>query len=169
MTRHKTLAASFLVALFMCAGSAHATDISGIITTTLTITDNSKLVGDVVCTVTGGPCIAFGASGLTLDLNGYSMTGLGDPLAGCAGPAGPGENGILVNALKDIVIRGLGVVQQFRTQGIVINNSTGVTVTGVTMSTNCASGVIVIGGSDHLLEGNVSVRNGSPGAPCGGI
>jgi len=61
------------------------------------------------------------------------------------------------------------VVQRFRNQGIVLNNSTGVTVTGVTMSTNCFSGVIVIGGSDHLLEGNVSVRNGSPGAPCGGI
>jgi hypothetical protein len=169
MTRHKTVAAVFLVALFVCAGSAHATDISGIITTTLTITDNSKLAGDVVCTVTGGPCIAFGASGITLDLNGYSMTGLGDPLAGCAGPAGPGEAGILVNALKDIVIRGLGVVQQFRNQGIQLLNSTNVAVTGVTMSTNCFSGVIVIGGSDHLLEGNVSVRNGSPTAPCGGI
>lgn len=169
MTRKKTLAASFLTALFVCAGSAHATDISGIITTTLTITDNSRLVGDVVCTVTGGPCIAFGASGLTLDLNGYSMTGLGDPLAGCAGPAGPGEAGILVNALKDIAIRGFGVIQQFRSQGIQLQNSTNVTVTGVTMSTNCFSGVILIGGSDHLLEGNVSVRNGSPTAPCGGI
>ena len=96
-------------------------------------------------------------------------TGLGDPLAGCAGAAGPGEAGILVNSLKDIVIRGLGVVQQFRSQGIQLQNSTGVTVTGVTMSTNCLSGVIVIGGSDHLLEGNISVRNGSPTAPCGGI
>jgi len=169
MTPKKTLAASFLTALFVCAGNARASDISGVITTTLTITDNSRLVGDVVCTVTGGPCIAFGASSLTLDLNGYSMTGLGDPLAGCAGPAGPGEAGILVNALKDIVIRGLGVVQRFRSQGIVLNNSTGVTVTGVTMYTNCFSGVILIGGSDHLLEGNISVRNGSPGAPCGGI
>ena len=169
MTPKKTLAASFLTALFVCAGNARASDISGVITTTLTITDNSKLVGDVVCTVTGGPCITFGASGLTLDLNGYSMTGLGDPLAGCAGPPGPAEAGILVNALKDIVIRGLGVVQQFRSQGIQLQNSTGVTVTGVTMSTNCFSGVIVIGGSDHLLEGNISVRNGSPGAPCGGI
>ena len=169
MTRHKTLAVSFVIALFVCTGSVYATDISGIITTTLTLTDNSRLVGDVVCTVTGGPCIAFGASALTLDLNGYSMTGLGDPLAGCAGPAGPGEAGILVNALKDIVIRGLGVVQQFRNFGILLLNSTSGTVKGVTMSNNCFSGVILIGGSDYLLEGNVSVRNGAPNAPCGGI
>ena len=52
MTRHKTIAATFLIALFVCTGNVYATDISGIITTTLTITDNSKLVGDVVCTVT---------------------------------------------------------------------------------------------------------------------
>src|ERR1700724_120617 len=109
--------ASFSVALFVCIGSARAEDISGAISATLTISGDTKLVGDVVCTVTGGPCIAFGASGLTLDLNGYSMTGLGDPLAGCAGAAGPGETGILVNSLKDIVIRGLGVVQRFRSQG----------------------------------------------------
>src|SRR5690349_8566314 len=53
------------------AQSAQATDISGTIATTLTIYDNSRLVGDVTCTVTGAPCIAFGAPGLTLKLNGF--------------------------------------------------------------------------------------------------
>jgi hypothetical protein len=161
--------ALLLVVSFVWTGSGHATDISGTITTTLTITDNSRLVGDVVCTVTGAPCIAFGASGLTLDLNGYKMTGPGDPLAVCAGSPSPGEAGILVNALKDVVIRGLGIVQQFRFGGILLQNSTGATVTGVTTSTNCFSGVFVIGGSDNLVEGNVSVRNGHPGNACGGI
>src|SRR3984893_18967977 len=98
MTRQKTIAAPFLIALFVRTGNVYATDISGIIPTTLTITDNSKLVGDVVCTVTGGPCIAFGASGLTLDLNGYSMTGLGDPQATCARSTIPNEVGVMVNA-----------------------------------------------------------------------
>ena len=149
--------------------SAYATDISGTISTTLTISEDSRLVGDVTCAVTGAPCIAIAASGVTLDLNGYSLTGLGDSLAGCAGAQGPGESGIFVNSLKDIVIRGLGVVQRFRNQGILITNSTGVTVTGVTVSTNCWSGIYVAGGSDNLVESNISVRNGHPVNPCGGI
>jgi hypothetical protein len=36
----------------------------------LTITENSQLVGDVTCTVTGAPCITFGAPGIALKLNG---------------------------------------------------------------------------------------------------
>jgi len=160
---------SWLATLFLCAGSARATDISGTITATLTITENSRLVGDVQCTVSGAPCISFGASGLTLDLNGYSITGLGDPVTGCGGAATGNEYGISVNMLNNIVVRGLGVVQRFRNQGIFLANSTGSTVTGVTMSTNCASGIIVVGGSDNLLDGNISVRNGNAGSPCGGI
>jgi len=155
--------------LALASASAYATDISGTISSTLTISENSRLVGDVNCAVTGAPCITFGASGITLDLNGYTLTGLGDPLAGCAGPPGPGETGILVNSLKDIVIRGLGVVQRFRNQGILITNSTGATVSGVTVSTNCWSGIYVSGGSDNLVESNTSVRNGHPVNPCGGI
>jgi hypothetical protein len=80
-----------------------------------------------------------------------------------------GEAGIFVNAQKDVVIRGPGLLQQFRNFGILLLNSTSGTVKGVTMSNNCFSGVILIGGSDYLLEGNVSVRNGAPNAPCGGI
>jgi len=159
----------FLVAVLACSGTSYATDISGTITTTLTIMDNSRLVGDVTCTVKGAPCIAFGASGLTLDLNGFAMTGIGDGVAGCAGSGNAGEFGIDVNSFNDVVIRGLGLVQQFRNSGIRINNSTGSTVSGVTMSTNCFSGIILIGGSGHLVENNTSVRNGLPAAPCGGI
>jgi hypothetical protein len=170
MTRLKIVAGSesLLVALLWCAGSAPAKDISGTIATTLTITEDSQLVDDVTCTVTGAPCIAIGAPLVTLELNGFTMTGQGDPQAACAS-SGPNEAGILVNAQKDFVIRGPGLVQQFRNFGIQLQNSTGGTVKGVTMSNNCASGVIVIGGSDHLLQGNVSVRNGAPTAPCGGI
>jgi hypothetical protein len=172
--RLKLLWFAFLSPLLACTGTAYATDISGTIATTLTIMDNSRLVGDVTCTVIGGPCIVFGASGLTLDLNGHSMTGLGDPLASCAGvpfPPGPtgGEAGILANGMANVVIRGLGLVQRFRMFGINLNNSTGATVTNVTLSTNCFSGIILNGGSGHLLQGNTSVRNGNPNAPCGGI
>jgi hypothetical protein len=162
--------ASYPVALLVCAGGAHAADISGTISTTLTIMDNSKLVGDVSCTVTGAPCISFGASGLTLDLNGYSITGLGDPQTGCNGAATANEAGILVNMLQNVVIRGLGLVRQFRNTGVLILGGSGNTVTGVTASTNCASGILLGGGStDNLIENNVSVRNGNLTATCGGI
>lgn len=158
-----------LVALCLCAGNARAADISGTITSTLTIMENSRLVDDVTCTVSGASCIAFGASGLTLDLNGFSMTGLGHPQTGCGGSATGNEYGISVSGFNSVVIRGPGVVQRFRNQGIFLSNSTGSTVTGVTMSTNCASGIILVGGSGHLLDGNVSVRNGNAASPCGGI
>ena len=171
MTRLKTLTwlVSLLVALLVCARSAHATDISGTISTTLMILEDSKLVGDVTCTVSGAPCIAFGAPGVALDLNGFNITGLGDPLTGCAGTSTAGEIGIDVNGLRDIIIRGLGLVQRFRYAGIRLNNATGVTVTGVTTSTNCWSGIWAVGGGDHTLERNVAVRNGSLTNPCGGI
>ena len=171
MTRLKTLTwfASFLVALLVCTRSAYAADISGTITTTLTIMENSKLVGDVICTVTGAPCIAFGGSGLTLDLNGFSMTGLGDALTGCAGTSAAGEIGIDVDGLRDVIIRGPGAVQRFRNHGIRLNNSTGATVTDVTASTNCLAGIFVPGGAGNVLERNVAVRNGHLSNPCGGI
>jgi hypothetical protein len=159
-----------LIALFLAfAGSGYAKDISGTIATTLTITDNSRLVGDVTCIVVGTPCIAFGASGLTLDLNGYSVTGLGNAVTGCVGNGTAGEFGIDVNGVNNVIIRGLGLIQQFRNSGIRVNNSTDAMVSGVTMSTNCFAGIILIGGSGHVVENNVSVRNGNPGVPCGGI
>ncbi|PWU04811.1 MAG: hypothetical protein C5B51_16085 [Terriglobia bacterium] len=161
--------AAFLGAFTLCSPSARATDISGTISTTLTITENSRLVGDVTCTVTGAPCISIGAAGVTLDLNGYTMTGLGDAQSACGSGGGPAalEDAIDVNAQTGITIRGPGLVQQFRRFGIRFLNSMGGVVTGVTASTNCFSGIFLTGGSGHLLENNIAVRNGDPNNPCG--
>jgi hypothetical protein len=161
-----------LSVFFACAGSVQATDIGGTISTTLTITENSQLVDDVTCTVTGAACIAFGAAGLTLDLNGFTMTGLADPATSCFGgavAATGGEFGIFVNGFNNATVQGPGLVQRFRAQGIQLNNSSGSTIRDVTSSTNCASGFQVNNGSNNLLENNVSVRNGHPVSPCGGI
>ena len=158
-----------LVMALVSAGAGYATDISGNISTTLTIMDNSRLVGDVTCTVSGAPCIVIGAAGVTLDLNGYTITGQGDAHTGCAGAAVGSEIGILVNNLSNVTIRGLGMVQQFRNFGIQLLTSTGVTVADVTSSTNCTSGIIVTGGSNNVLQNNISIRNGTVGNACGGI
>ena len=172
MARWNTLTRLTLlpVALLASTGSTRAADISGAITTTLTIMDDSKLVGDVSCTVSGAACIAFGASGLTLELNGFSLTGRGDPQTGCSGASTAGEIGILANGLKDVIIRGPGRVEQFRNFGIQLLNTTGGTIADVTVATNCMSGIFVSGGSaNNVVERNVSIRNGHLTAACGGI
>lgn len=137
--------------------------------------EDSRLVGDVTCTVSGLPCIAVAASDITLDLNGFTVTGLGNALTGCGG--GPStfafiaeaEHGILVNGQTGVTIRGPGLIQRFRGPGIFALNSNRVTVTGVTASTNCLSGILFASGSDNRIEGNVAVRNGNGTFPCGGI
>jgi hypothetical protein len=168
------LLAALLNTVWICAGVTQARDIGGIIATTLTITEDSQLVDDVTCTVNGAPCIVIGASGITLDLNGFTMTGLADSETACGG--GPSafppvvEDGIDVNAQTGVTIRGPGLVQRFRGPGIYSHdNGRSLTITGVTVSTNCFSGILVGGGSGHELSGNIAVRNGNNGFPCGGI
>jgi hypothetical protein len=102
-------------------------------------------------------------------LNGFTMTGRADPQTGCSGISIANEVGIEANAQSNAAVVGPGVVQQFRSHGVRLLNSTGVKVTGVTMSTNCSSGIIVQGGSLNEVEGNTAIRNGNLGAPCGGI
>jgi hypothetical protein len=158
------------VSLVLIAGTASASDIRGTISSTLTITDNSQLVGDVTCTVTGAACISFGAPGIALKLNGFSITGQADATTGCAGGNVAGESGILVNGIRGAVIQGPGVVQRFRQEGIQISGgSARVLVTLVTASTNCRSGIFVNASSDNDIEANTSVRNGNTANPCGGI
>lgn len=173
MTVERLLRTASVLCLFhVSLVGIHAEEISGTISTTRTIMDDSKLVGDVTCTVTGAACIAFGAAGLTLDLNGFSMTGRADPVTACFGgaiAATGGEFGIFVNGFNNVTVRGPGLVQRFRAQGIQLNNSSGSTVKDVTSSTNCASGLQVNNGSNNVLENNVAIRNGHPTAACGGI
>ena len=158
-----------LVLLFV-SSTASATDIRGTISSTLTITEDSQLVGDVTCTVMGAACVSFGASGIALKLNGFSITGLADPVTGCGGANNTlVESGIDVSNQRGAVIQGPGVVQRFRSSGIRLNTSTRVLVTLVTSSTNCMAGVWVIGGSDHEIVSNTFARNGNVTLPCGGI
>jgi hypothetical protein len=128
-----TWLAAFLGALFVCAGSAPAVDIGGAISTTLTITEDSQLIDEVTCTVTAAPCINIGASHVTLELNGFTMTGQADPKTGCSGApstfAPPAvEDGIDVDGQSGVAIRGPGLIQRFRNAGIFLSKSTGVRV-----------------------------------------
>ena len=146
--------------------------ISGPISATRIITQNTRLVGDVTCTVQAAPCIQFGAPNIKLNLNGFTITGLGDPSTGCQGNQVPGfsEVGVMANGQSDLTIQGPGVVQRFRSTGILLtNNSSRILVTQVTASTNCSSGIQLINSVDNRIEANVSVRNGTTMIPCGGL
>ena len=164
---------SGLFALWICVGAAAARDISGSISSTLTITDDSQLVGDVTCALSGAPCIQINASSVALKLNGFTITGEADPETACGGgqiTESGAISAITVAGQTDVTIQGPGVIRQSRGFGIVIgNNSARVKVTGVTLFTNCRSGIFVSSASENELTGNVAIRNGSPNAPCGGI
>src|SRR5580700_4334200 len=91
-------------ALLLCAGRTHATEISGTISTTMTIYDDSELVGDVTCMVVGGPCIQFGASGIKLRLNGHTIT---ESSPGCT-QSTSSDDGIDVIKEQGVAILGPG-------------------------------------------------------------
>lgn len=163
--------ANFLGALLLGVGLAQATDIKGVISSTLTILEDSQLVGDVTCETVDQACIAFGASGIQLNLNGFTITGPAEPPSNCVTTAEflPAD-GIRVVNQSQVTILGPGLVQKFRRHGIFGQASTEVTVRGLVSSHNCFSGYLLAGVSGSLVEGSVFVRNSIASAelPCGG-
>jgi parallel beta-helix repeat protein len=154
---------------FLAADVLHAEDIEGTIVRTLLLTEDSRLVGDVTCRVEGAACIAFGAPGITLSLNGFTMTGLANATTGCSGANVTGEFGINTNNQTDVGIRGPGVVQRFRANGILFAGTVRGRIEGVTASTNCLSGILVNATSSQIrVDANVLVRNGAVTTPVGG-
>src|SRR5712691_8151245 len=72
LRRRKTMKRSpfpmVVLLMLLGSGAAHATDISGTISSTLTIFEDSQLAGDVSCTMVGTPCVVFGAPDIVLSL-----------------------------------------------------------------------------------------------------
>jgi hypothetical protein len=156
--------------MMTCASLVLAAKISGTVTATVKIAEDSQLTGDVICQVTGAPCISFTVSHVSLDLNGYTITGQNDPRTACSGAGTGTESGILSSGQTGVTVRGPGIVENFKGHGIVLNSTTASTITGVTTATNCFSGIFLTGGSSlNELDGNISIRNGNGTAPCGGI
>src|SRR5260370_311063 len=120
-----------------CVRPAQATDLSGTITNTVTIFDDSRLVGDVTCAVPltlngGNPCIAFGTDHIKLRLNGHTITGGVTPPTGCSLPTDSNFGvGILVAGRADVEIQGPGGIQRFERAGILLSSSDHTTVTKI--------------------------------------
>jgi hypothetical protein len=167
-------------ALVLCAGRTSAMEISGTISSTLTIYDNSELTGDVICTVMptmagSNPCIAFGADHITLRLNGHTITGPVTPPTGCSLPS-DSMFGVGIAAIDrtDVKLEGPGIVRHFHRWGILIgltgHPSSRVAVKGMTADHNCWSGMQTFATTDSTFEKNTFVDDagGSNGASCGG-
>lgn len=166
------LAALMIVAMALMESAAYADRVSGTITRTFVIVEDTDLIGDVTCTVEGAACFSFGASNVELRLNGFTITGRADAITACGGTVTANEFGITTNGQNNVSVRGAGLIQRFRNQGVIVAGSTNARVEGITASTNCASGIFVNAASfGTLVQGNVSVRNGSstPGFTCGGV
>jgi hypothetical protein len=176
-----TISVFCVLGLLVCGVQAEATDISRTILTTLTITEDSQLVGDVTCEVPltmpgANPCISFGADHITLRLNGHTITGPitfapPTPTTGCSLTTDSKYGvGILANNRTDVKIEGPGIIQYFERWGILLSSSSQVTVKKVTVFRNCWSGMQTGSVSDSTFEENVfaSDAGGSNGASCGG-
>jgi hypothetical protein len=165
--------ALFVFALSGSSAAAAADRVSGTLTRTYMIVEDTDLTGDITCDVAANTaCFAFAAPNVELRLNGFSITGRGDAATGCAGGVAAGEAGVITNNMQNVTVRGPGLVHRFRGDGVTVGGSRDARVLNLTLSTNCMSGVRVLATSfGTLIEGNTSVRNGSsmPGLLCGGI
>lgn len=131
-----------LATVVFSEASAWADRVSGVLTRTYVVVEDTDLVGDVTCNVGSNPCFSFGASDVELRLNGFTITGQADPVTACRGATFAGEAGILTNGMNNVTVRGPGLVQRFRRWGVHVGGgSTNVRIDGITASTNCASRV----------------------------
>jgi hypothetical protein len=173
LTRSLALGAVLTASLTFVVPALAADEVSGVITRTYVIVENTDLIGDVVCDVANNTaCFSFGAPNVELRLNGFSITGRGDATTGCGGGFANGEAGVITNSQAGVSVRGPGLIQRFRGDGVTVGGSTNATVQDLTLSTNCMSGVRVLATSfGTLVQANVAVRNGSsnPNLLCGGI
>jgi parallel beta-helix repeat protein len=155
------------------------TEIHGVISTTLTITEDSKLTGDVVCEqLDNGPCIRFGGPNIKLSLNGFTMTGLANdpPGTNCVDAVSFPEADGIESKFDEVQIEGPGLVQRMRRHGIgLLGTSTDpvekAQVKKITSHQNCFSGIFMGSVNNTLVEEVVSARNTAASSfrPCGGV
>jgi hypothetical protein len=114
------------------------------------------LAKNLTYTATTDNAITVNASDVTLDLNGFCLTGPGKT-------SGSHNEGISINAgLTNVEIRN-GSVKSFGYYGIQAASCTGIRVIGLRVSDNGAAG-IWMAGFDHLVVGCSAFNNGSFGA-----
>ncbi len=113
------------------------------------------LAKNLTYTPTTGNAISVTASDVTLDLNGFCLTG--------PGKASGGNYGITINGgVTNVEIRN-GTVKAFGNNGVHTGNGYGIRIIGLRASDNGASGVW-LAGFDHLVAGCSLLNNQTFGA-----
>lgn len=119
------------------------------------ITEDTTLDGDLICA--GGPALVVTADNVTLDLDGHTVSGHLDTVAG-----GPG---ILLRGVRGVTVR-KGTLQHFGA-GVVIDGGGGNVVQNLTVQDNVGAvggdfgdGIVIDGSSENRIEGNTVARNG---------
>lgn len=142
-----------LFALLLAAG-AQGANISGTITTTLTITGQNTLTGNVQCNIpAGSTCIKFGADNTELNLNNFTIRG-------DLGPCGPNRTAIDTNGHDNANIHGPGLLTLFSGNGIILSGSNSV-VHQVVLTYFCFNGIVVDsfegpGGNNSVSQNSIS-------------
>ena len=126
------------------------------------VSESLTLVSDISCSNAGdvGLTVAAGASGITIDLNGHSVTGARKERS----------IGVLVDAGASNITVVNGTIASFE-RGVVISNSTGVVVSGLAVRNNRRDGVTVRNSSDVTVAGNElnGNTNGLVGSDTGNL
>src|SRR5262245_34658768 len=101
------------------------------------------MTNDVSGAPNQGVCMIITASDVTLDCNGFKMTGAQDG-------AGVATNGPLTN----VTVKNCSGISQYST-GISFNATDNSTITNVTASDNLTQGIVISSGSNNVLTNNV--------------
>ncbi len=149
------------------AAQAGSSTISGV--GPFTLTDDTELVGDIDCTGlsatdSAADCILFGTDEITLELNGFTITGPEPQL--CTDAVGP--DGVDTAGNPDAEIKGPGKVTRFNV-GIHINGSDDSKVREVVAIRNCLNGILVNPSDNVEIRENIVLNTFNPPAACGGI
>jgi hypothetical protein len=145
-------ASAKLTGRFLGTGLAQATTIPSTISSTLTITTDSHLTGNVACTVTGAPCIKFGANGIKLKLNGFIITGNGGRNSCTLNFT---DTGIDTNLKNNVSIQGPRLVRRFNFVDIVVSGNNSM-VEGVAITSSCLEGIRVLGSNNEVERNSIS-------------
>ena len=114
------------------------------------------VVADLVCPVAGEPCtcIRVRSSDVTVNLNGYELTGFG------GGPGRGAPAGISLVDVEDVKVEGPGTITNF-SRGFTVIRSNNVEIDGLTVEGG-GNGARIIDSSDVEVE-NSTLRNQSTG------
>jgi len=119
------------------------------------ITQDTTLQGDLICSTS--PALIIAADNVTLDLNGFSITGKGTLARG--GPA------ILVRDVNGCTVQ-KGTLQRFGA-GVAVMGGSGNVIQNLTVADNVGGdegdfgdGITITDSKDNRVQGNIVARNG---------